>query len=213
MKKRLFCFIILIIICFSLTLYLFLSGFSNAADSYAKTEANALLTYRVNKSINLKIIEKGLKYEDFALVNTDSNGKITAIQIDSVKLNLLASELVITIIESLKSIEYGEFGIPLGNAFGSKLFSGRGPKIKARIVPFGTVASDVKSVFKSAGINQSVHRIMLNFKVCVSVMTPFSDANSEFTVPLCIAETVIVGDVPNVIWGLGNPSGNLERDN
>lgn len=213
MKKRLLLFLIIIILILSLPAYLFFCNFSEAADSFALTEANQLLTYRVNQSIYKNISESGLKYKDFALVKNDSNGKITSIQIDSIKLNLIASELVITIINDLNSIEYGEFGIPLGNAFGSKLLAGRGPKINVRVTPIGTVASDIKSVFQSAGINQSLHRIMLEFKVCVSLMTPFTNSSSQFTASLCIAETVIVGDVPNVIWGLGDSSGNLKGNN
>ncbi|HBR30977.1 MAG TPA: sporulation protein YunB, partial [Clostridiales bacterium] len=73
--------------------------------------------------------------------------------------------------------------------------------------PLGTVASEIRSDFKSAGINQSLHRIMLEFKICVSLLSPFASSSSEFVSSLCIAETVIVGEVPNVIWGLGEPSG------
>lgn len=213
MKKRLLLFILIVFItCIPLG-YLFYNGFSAAADIYAAGEAKNMLTLRVNECITRQISEKSLKYDDFALVKTDVNGKITSIQIDSIKLNLIASELVLSIINDIKSIEYGEFGIPLGNAFGSRLFSGRGPKINVRINPLGNVASEVKSVFQSAGINQSLHRIILEFKVCVSLLTPFESSSSEFTSTLCIAETVIVGDVPNVIWGLGNASGNLEGNN
>ncbi len=213
MKKRLICIFIVVLVSFSVTIYMFLGGFSEAADIYAGTEANMLLTHRVNQSIYRKISEDIPKYEDFALIQKDTGGKVSAIFIDSIKLNLIASELVMTIIESIREIEYGEFAIPIGNAFNSRLFSGRGPKIKIRVVPLGTVASDIKSVFKSAGINQSLHRILLEFRVCVSLMTPFYDSSSEFTASLCIAETVIVGEVPNVIWGLGNASGNLKGDN
>ncbi|HAN21030.1 MAG TPA: sporulation protein YunB [Clostridiales bacterium] len=213
MKKRLLIFFIIVILSFSLPGYMFFTNFAEAADTYAGTEANQMLTYRVNESIYKKISESSLKYEDFALIKTDNNGKITSIQIDSIKLNLIASDLTITIIDNLNSIEFGEFGIPLGNAFGSRLFAGRGPKIKVRVNPFGTVASDIKSVFLSAGINQSMHRIILEFKVCVSLLTPFTNSSSQFTASLCIAETVIVGDVPNVIWGSGNTPGNFEGDN
>ena len=210
MKKRLFIFFIVFILSFGLPGYLFFKGFSEASDIFAAGEAKNMLTYRVNDCIYKKVSERGLKYDDFAFIKTDNEGKITSIQIDSVKLNTIASELVKDIIESIRSIEYGEFGIPLGNAFGSRIFSGRGPKIKVRIVPLGTVASEIRSDFKSAGINQSLHRIMLEFKICVSLLSPFASSASEFVSSLCIAETVIVGEVPNVIWGLGEPSGNLE---
>jgi sporulation protein YunB len=206
MKKRLLCFFIIITLSFGILGYVFVNGFNKAADSYAASEARLLLVYHINNSINKKISESGMKYSDFAIVSTDAAGRITSIQIDSVKLNLTASELSVLIIDSIKSIRTGEFYIPLGNALGSRLFSGRGPKINVKIVPFGTISSDIKSEFQSAGINQSMHRLIIEFNVCVSIIAPFSSAISQFTVPLCIAETIIVGEVPKVIWGT-NPTG------
>ncbi|HOJ47536.1 MAG TPA: sporulation protein YunB [Bacillota bacterium] len=183
--------------------YFFINGFNRAADSYARSEAKMLLIYRINNDIHKKISESGMKYSDFATIRTDDSGRITSIQVDSVKLNLTASEFSVLIVKSIKSIQTGEFYIPLGNAFGSRLFSGRGPKINVKIIPIGTISSDIKSEFRSAGINQSLHRLIIEFKVCVSIMSPFSNSTSEFTVPLCIAETIIVGEVPRVIWGTG----------
>lgn len=203
MKKRLFIFIIVFLVLFGTAGYFFIEGFNKAADSYALSEAKSLLIYHINNDINKKISESGMKYSDFATISTDDSGRITSIQVDSVKLNLTASEFSVLIIESIKSIQTGEFYIPLGNAFGSRLLSGRGPKINVKIIPIGTISSDIKSEFQSAGINQSMHRLMINFNVCVSIMSPFSSATTNFTVPLCIAETIIVGEVPKVIWGTG----------
>lgn len=204
MKKRLLVFFMIFALSFGIIGYIFINGFNKAADSFAASEAKLLLVYRINQSINKKISESGMKYSDFAIISTDSSGRITSIQVDSVKLNLMASELSVLIIDSIKSIRTGEFYIPLGNALGSRLFSGKGPKINVRIVPIGTISSDVKSEFQSAGINQSMHRLIIEFNVCVSIMAPFSNAISQFTVPLCIAETIIVGEVPKVIWGTGS---------
>lgn len=210
MKKRHFFYFIIFFVVLSILFYFFLDSFNQAADSYAGSVAKTLLTYRIYESLNENIKHSGLKYDDFAFVAKDRNGKITAIQVDSVKLNIIASELILTVIESINCIQPGEFYIPLGNALHNRLLAGKGPKINVKVNLFGTIANDIKSVFKSAGINQSLHRIMLDFKVCVKLMTPFSEAMSDFSVSLCIAETVIVGEVPNVIWGTGYAPGQFE---
>ncbi|MEG1441994.1 MAG: sporulation protein YunB, partial [Oscillospiraceae bacterium] len=51
--------------------------------------------------------------------------------------------------------------------------------------------------FESVGINQTRHRIMVVVKVPISIAAPLKKISSEVVSEVPIAETVIVGDVPN----------------
>ena len=62
-----------------------------------------------------------------------------------------------------------------------------------------------ESVFESVGINQSVHRIYFELRATVSLLTPFTQTDCELTSSVCIAETVIIGEVPNVYFGSQQP--------
>ena len=57
-------------------------------------------------------------------------------------------------------------------------------------------AGGTESVFESVGINQSVHRIYFELRAAVSLLTPFGHTDCELTSTVCIAETVIIGEVP-----------------
>ena len=56
---------------------------------------------------------------------------------------------------------------------------------------------DFFSEFKQAGINQTIHRIYVKVDTKVQVIIPFSNKFVEIGSEVPIAETIIVGDVPD----------------
>lgn len=174
-------------------------NYKTACRNYADTAVKAEITVKVNETVNEYIAENGLNYKDFASFTTDNEGKISSVTIDGFKMSLLETELSNLIYESVAS-EEAEYGIPLGNAMGSYYFSGKGPKIPVRIVPLTAVAAKTESSFISGGINQTLHRITINFSVTVSCLSPMNECHSVITVSVTVAETVITGRVPNLMW-------------
>ena len=55
---------------------------------------------------------------------------------------------------------------------------------------------DIQSTFDDAGINQTRHQIMLNIDATVYIVIPWYKTNVELSTNFVIAETVIVGTVP-----------------
>ena len=86
--------------------------------------------------------------------------------------------------------------IPFGTALGIEWLSGSGPGIKVEVMPVGTVDTEIKSEIVSAGINQSHHRIILNVKANFTIVSAVSNIPTSIEINVCIAETVIVGEVP-----------------
>ena len=84
-----------------------------------------------------------------------------------------------------------------GSFTGFKLLSGKGPGVPIKISSIGNVVTDLKSEFTSQGINQTLHQIYLCVKTKISVMLPGCSCVSEFETKILIAETIIVGKVPN----------------
>ena len=66
----------------------------------------------------------------------------------------------------------------------------------------GTVETDLRSEFKEAGINQTLHRIYLEVKCKVTILTPFETIDEEIYNQVLLAEGLIVGDVPNSYYNL-----------
>ena len=54
-----------------------------------------------------------------------------------------------------------------------------------------------------AGINQTRHQILLDVTVAVEILLPGSTLNTEIGAQIPVAETVIVGTVPDTVlqWG------------
>lgn len=89
-----------------------------------------------------------------------------------------------------------------GSFTGFKLLSGRGPGVKIRISSIGNVETDLRSEFISQGINQTLHRVYLQVKCELSILTPFDDISEEITNQVLLAESVIVGNIPDTYYNL-----------
>ena len=89
-----------------------------------------------------------------------------------------------------------------GSFTGIKLLAGRGPGIKIRISTVGNVETDLKSEFEAQGINQTLHRIYLQVKCVVSILTPFKDITKDIKNQVLIMENVIIGTVPNTYYNI-----------
>lgn len=77
-----------------------------------------------------------------------------------------------------------------------------GPDIKIKIMTEGTVETDLRSEFKEAGINQTLHRIYLEVKCNVNILTPYNTITETITNQVLLTEGVIIGNIPNTYYNL-----------
>lgn len=66
----------------------------------------------------------------------------------------------------------------------------------------GDVETDLRSEFTSQGINQTLHRVYLQVKCDVNILTPFDNISREITNQVLLMENVIVGNIPNTYYNL-----------
>ena len=90
------------------------------------------------------------------------------------------------------------------------MLAGRGPGIKIRISSIGNVETDLKSEFTAQGINQTLHRVYLQVKCNVNILTPFDNIAREITNQVLLIENVIVGNIPNTYYNLEGINGNSD---
>ena len=121
-------------------------------------------------------------------------------------LNRLRVQLVREILEVLEDLDVSRINVPLGVLLDSDLMWGRGPSITARALSVGTVSAEFDSRFTSAGVNQTLHRVWLEVSVPVTVLLPGGQIEVPVETSLCVAETVIVGQVPDAFLQL-EPAG------
>lgn len=82
--------------------------------------------------------------------------------------------------------------------------------MKIQISPIGTVETDLKSEFTSQGINQTLHRVYLDVKAKVNILTPFQDIEKEITNQVLLVENVIVGRIPQNYYNLEGLNGTSD---
>lgn len=162
--------------------------------------AKSLATQISNEQTSIAM--KNYNYDDFVRIITGDDGSIKMINSNIVNINEFTSDIAVKIQNTLDKIEDSDFSIRLGSFTGIKLFSGRGPKVNVRMSTIGSVETNLKSEFKSVGINQTLHRIYVEIYCTVAVLTPYSNSEQTILNQVLIAESVIVGMTPDTYYNL-----------
>lgn len=167
----------------------------------AEARATVIATQAINRAVNERI-SRTMKYEDLYMVRTDNRGRVVLMQPNTGEINRLASDTTIQVQEVLRSVSEEKIRVPLGQVFGSQLLASLGPWIAVRVVPIGTVETAVLDRFEAMGINQSRHKVYMQVKASVKIVVPLVSSYVQVRTELPIAEGLILGEVPQVYFGL-----------
>ncbi len=188
-------------IAFGLLLVLAVAFFSfdAALEEYVETTLNIEIHEKINKGLKEYIQERAALFDGLIFHEYAPNGTLVSVRMDTAKMGLIQSGLEATILDAIRDMESTGFTVPSGNLVGSKLLSGKGPRIKIETVPLGTLACDTVNEFESVGINHTLHSVALVFTVKLKAAAPLSGTvlTERFTVRLC--ESIIIGKVPDYI--------------
>lgn len=159
------------------------------------SDAVDLMTLCVNDTINRTLSGRDYGYDYFVTIDRDESGAVTAIKANMARINALSSELLSDIVEAADRGELS-LSIPLGNILGSSLLLGKGPDIPVDITLLTSSRVDFKNEISAAGINQTKHEMKLDVVVDIDVVLPWRTVSTQVVTEILIAETVIVGEVP-----------------
>lgn len=177
----------------------------------AKADAEEVAVRAIENAINEKVA-KSVEYKDLIFIRTDNRGRVVLMQANTVKINSLAADTTLDIQKSLAKLEGKVIPIPLGQVLNSQLLAAYGPKINVTLVPLGTVNVKVINDFQQAGINQTRHRLYLNVSGKVKIVIPLVSDEVVVASQVPIAETVIVGEVPQTYLNLDMGKGNKTNE-
>ena len=144
------------------------------------------------------LIENRFTYEDFVVVLYNDEKSPVSVEAIPFTINKVQSELTAAINKRLDSSGNKSAEIPLGSLTGSPVFTGKGPKIKIRVCPVGSAEVKLKSSFSQAGINQTCHSISACVTVKMTSSVPIYSFNVRVEFEFILAESVIVGKVPDI---------------
>lgn len=191
--------IVIIIIAFTFA-YFSLKGIKPIIEKNCKGIAKSIAT-KISNNEATKVMEK-YEYEDILNILKDEQGNIKMVGTNIFAINKIISDIPVYIQEEFEKQENSNFNIPLGSFLGSKLFSGIGPNVNIKIQTIGDLDTDLKSEFSSAGINQTLHRIYLEIKCRVIILTPFETMEEQIVNQVLLAEGLIVGNIPESYYNL-----------
>ena len=169
-------------------------------DTICIDEAKSLATLITNKQAT-SVMEQ-YNYEDLFSIEKDKDDNITMIKANVFPINKITSDIAIKIQEDINNQGRNSIKIALGTFTGVKILAGRGPNVKIKISSVGNIETDLKSEFTSKGINQTLHRVYLQIKCEITILTPFSNEKETITNQILIAENVIVGKIPTSYYNL-----------
>ena len=143
------------------------------------------------------------RYASLVQIDQTENGRIASVRTDAVGINLLKGRVCEAASAALASHEQ-VVCIPAGSLTGLDILAGHGPLIRVPVRTSGFANADVDSEFEGAGVNQTVHRLMLHVHASVCLSMAKSQQTKSLSYDICIAETVIVGEVPALYANMNN---------
>lgn len=156
----------------------------------------------INSSVAKELKDNGVSYTDLVTIERNDAGEVLAITTNMVKMNELKAVIITDVQNQLGSDSHKDIGVPLGTLLGNDFLHGYGPNIPLRLTLSGNVTADFKSTFESAGINQTKHQIYLNVHTSVYSFIPGFNTTTEVETNVPVAETIIVGQVPQLVTSL-----------
>ena len=165
--------------------------------SLATARVSNMVNGIVTAAVNETIYSGGVDYDQLISFEKDNEGKITAVKSNMAEFNRLQSAIIDEVLEKLSEVTTKELSVPVGTLLGSPFLAGRGPLIRVRMQSVGSSSAHFENAFTSAGINQTKHQIYLVVDVYVSILLPGFSTTTKFSNTYSVAETVIVGSVPD----------------
>ncbi len=162
----------------------------------AMSDAIDAVTIEVNETITARMNTDDVSYERFVTLEKNADGLVTAITTNMAEINILSSQMLSDVVGRADN-RVVELSIPLGNLVGSSLLLGRGPEVPLDIIMLTSSRIEFRNDIQSAGINQTKHRIIFDVIVDIDILIPWDIAQTTVVTEVVVAETVIVGTVPN----------------
>ncbi len=171
--------------------------------SMAKQKGTLEVSKVVNEAVTQVFEDDSIGYSDLVSLKYNDSGFVTSAEYNANGINRLKLEISERLIKGLEKLRASKVKVPLGSASGDVSLSGRGPGIRIRIVSDAVPDIQLISSFESVGINTVKHDVILCVKVDSKVYLPPAEDDFCFTQDFVIAQTIIVGNIPEGYASIG----------
>ena len=182
----------------TIALNIFYARVKPVIEALAIVEAREYVIRVMNGVVEEEITSGGLVYNEFVTLEKNTSGSVTALITDMAKVNVLQARISTLVATNIVNMLNRDMRIYMGDALGAAFFTWRGPKIPVRMESVANVTTQFVNDFESSGINQTRHKIALTITTDIVILIPGGRTTATVTSTVPIAETVIVGNVPNI---------------
>lgn len=182
---------------------LFRSRYHQVIRDLAKTQVTNATSDLINDSVARQIVDGKIAYDRIVYFEKDLNGKITALKTNIGEVNKLKTDTLNIINDEILAMDTSHIGIHIGSLILPEFLSGRGPQIPVEVLTIRNSDASFSSDFIHAGINQTLHQLHMTVLVDVSVLVLGSTVSFTVAADVVVAETIIVGDVPDTFLQTG----------
>lgn len=186
------CFLAIIAILF----FVFLARLRPMIRPIAVARAKSMATRAINAAVDQVLAIEFISYDSMIVLERDPENRVTALRTNASIINRLKAELTSEITDHVNKIDEATIGIPIGSIVGGELLSGVGPRIYIGLLPVGYAETDIINSFSAAGINQTLHQIILEVTVTIGIVMPAYTEYSTVSTSIVLGESVLLGVVP-----------------
>ena len=181
--------------------------YDRVIQSLAQTQITNTTSDLTNDAIAHQIASGDIRYDRIVYFEKDLDGRITALKTNMSEVNRLKTDILNIINDEILALDTMDIGIPLGSMFLPQFFSGKGPHIPVHILSIRNSDAAFASNFSQAGINQTLHQLTMVVSIDVAMLVLGKTSSFTVTSEVVVAETVIVGQVPQTFLQAGGQYG------
>mgnify|MGYP002573141396 FL=1 len=178
----------------------------------AQTQVKNVTSDLINDAVDREIAEGTIQYDRLVYFEKDLEGRITALKTNMGEINRLKTETLALINQEILDMDSSALGVPIGSLVLPEVFAGRGFSIPIEILTIRNSDASFSSCFSQAAINQTLQQMTMDVFVDVTVLILGSTESFTVSSQVVVAETVIVGQVPNTYLQTGGNYGT-QREN
>lgn len=204
--------LIIILVAAVILFVLFRVKYAAILRTLAETQVRNSTSDLINDSIDRQIASGNIQYDRIVYFEKDLNGRITALKTNMSEVNRLKTSILNTINDEILALDTADLGIPIGSMFLPEILAGKGPAIPVEIIAIRNSEATFSSNFSEAGINQTLQQLVMEISVDVAVLVLGDTSSFTVTSQVVVAETIIVGDVPETFLQTGGLYGNQTKN-
>ena len=201
--RQIFRFICLVVVIWVVLFAIFRIRYRDVIRTLSQTQVRNSTSDLINDAIDRQIETGNIQYDRIVYFEKDLEGRITALKTNMSEVNRLKTDILNIINDEILTLDTSDIGIPLGSLFFPELLSGRGPVIPVSIISIRNSDASFESRFTEAGINQTLQQLTMTVSVDVAILVLGATELFTVTSQVVVAETIIVGQVPDTFFQTG----------